>query len=371
MKTLFLISVVLLLNSSHTFCQRIKWQQTKVEKISHLKKLMDSLSVPAVSIAIINNYQVAWAKAYGIADKQTKRLTNINTLFQAASMSKTVNAILILKLVQSGKLSLNKDFRVYLRSWVFPDNQFSKGKLITLRDILSHESGIGVHGFEGYSQGKTLPNLTQILNGTYPANNEPIEPVQLPGKEYYSGGGIMVVQKILADNFKESYADLVRQNIFTSLVLKESNYNQPLINKESSTAAKGYHKDSAGVKEVTSVYPELAAAGLWTTPSEMAKIIIALQKSLSGKSETLLPYSIAVDMTTPVRNFGGMGVALNEINGYKYFYHNGENQGFCCEYMSSCKGGYGIVVMTNGENLQIVKSIIEAVAKVYKWPGYN
>jgi CubicO group peptidase (beta-lactamase class C family) len=192
-----------------------------------------------------------------------------------------------------------------------------------------------VHGFQGYPPGGPLPTLDKMLAGTFPANNEAIAPVQAPGKEYYSGGGIMVTQKILLDRFKQPYPFLVNKYIFQSLKLKASTYNQPLRVNQQAVAAKGYRIEQNDIKDITSVYPDLAAAGLWTTPSELAKIVIALQKSLTGDQETLLSFKAATDMMTPVMGFGGLGVALQTIGGYRYFSHNGENQGFVCQFIGS------------------------------------
>lgn len=164
---------------------------------------MKSNHVNGVSIALIKDYKIEWAKGYGWADSAEKRPVTTNTLFQAGSISKSLNGVGIIKLVQEGKLNLDSDINIYLKSWKFPYDSLSKGKKITIANLLSHTAGLTVHGFDGYEKGDTIPTMIQILNGEKPANNKAIRSMYEPSlKSEYSGGGTTISQLIKKGNEK-------------------------------------------------------------------------------------------------------------------------------------------------------------------------
>lgn len=165
-----------------------------------LEERMKFYHANGVSIAVIRNYKIEWAKGYGWADSLQQKPVTTNTLFQAGSNSKSINAIGILKLVQEGKLNLNADINDYLKRWKFPYDSLSKGKKISIANLLSHTGGITVHGFDGYEYGTKIPTLVQILNGQKPANSEAIRSMYEPSLKYeYSGGGTTISQLIIED----------------------------------------------------------------------------------------------------------------------------------------------------------------------------
>ncbi len=199
---------------------------------------MKFYNVPSVSIAVINNGKIEWAKAYGYADIEAKRLANTTTLYQAASISKSVNALGIMKLVQDGKLSLEKDIREYLKTWTFPDNGFSKGKAITLKNLLSHTAGLSTSGFMGYARTDTIPSINQILDGERPANSETVKPILPPNTQFkYSGGGTTISRKILNDNVSSNYDSLMQAIVLKPLKMTNSTFSQPLNSQYSTLAA--------------------------------------------------------------------------------------------------------------------------------------
>ncbi len=150
---------------------------------------MKLYKVPSLSIAVINNGRIEWAEAYGLADVNEKRPANVNTIYQAASISKSVNAFCVMKLYQDGKLSLDKDFRQYLKSWKFPENDFSNGRTITLKNLLSHTAGLSTSGFMGYSIKDTILSIDEILDGRKPANSEAVRSIYPSNTQFkYSGG---------------------------------------------------------------------------------------------------------------------------------------------------------------------------------------
>ena len=161
---------------------------------------MKKYNINGVSIAVIHNYQIEWARGYGFADVSENRPVTEKTLFQAASISKSLNSVGVLKLVQEKKLDLNSDINKYLVTWKFPYDEKSNNKIITLTNLLSHTGGLTIHGFPGYAKGEVLPTLPQILDGQKPANTEAVRSSTEPGKRViYSGGGITISQMIVMD----------------------------------------------------------------------------------------------------------------------------------------------------------------------------
>jgi len=314
-------------------------------------------NIPSVSIAVVDHGRLAWARAYGWADRATHRRATSQTLYQAASLSKTANAVLVLHLVRQGRLSLDTDIRHYLRTWIFPDNDSSKGKKVTLRDLLSHTAGIGVPGFKGYDKGKPVPTLGQILDGRFPANNEAVRPVVPPGKMVqYSGGGIVIIQKILQDQMKEDYAALIEQQLLVPLQLLHSTYAMPLPALLAQHAASGYDKDEKEIAGKYKIYPELAPAGLWTTPLDFAHLLMTVQRQYSREG-----------MTTPVLDNSALGGFIYHMGDADYFAHTGHNAGFNAVYYYDMAKGNGVVIIVNSDNNAILPEILKSVADVYNW----
>lgn len=330
-------------------------------------------NIPSVSIAVINNGKLEWAKAYGYANIGSGKKASSHTLYQAASLSKSVNAMTVMRLVQQHKLSLDEDIRQYLKTWILPENEFTINTKITLRQLLGHAGGINVPGFRGYKNSEPIPSLNAILNGTPPANNERIKVASAPGSEIsYSGGGIMIIQKILEDNIDPDYGRLVGKEVLTPLGMKNSFYEQPLQPSRVHRAAGGYNSRAVAIDGGHYIYPELAPAGLWTTPTDFAKFISALQYLLAGKNTNFLNKANAEMMVTPLNDstYSALGVFILQIGDEKYFAHNGRNVGFQSVYYGSLTSGRGVVVMVNSDNGGIIPEIVNSVAVAYDWKGF-
>lgn len=350
---------------------KIVFADSVVPKFS-ISDRMKFYQVPSVSIAVINNGRIEWARAYGLADVSEQRKADVNTLYQAASLSKSINALCVMKLVEDGKLSLEKDIREYLKTWTFPDNEFSKGKVITLKNLLSHTAGLSTSGFMGYPVGSPLPTLNEILDGKSPANSEAVRPILPPGAQFqYSGGGTTVIRKILEDNVASNYDSLQQKTVFQSLEMSNSSFVQPLSPKWKNFAS-AYNRQMVEIKGKYYLYPELAPDGLWTTATDFAKFIISIQQALDNK-HSLLRKETAVEMLTPVLDSSNsaLGVFIEEIGGKKYFTHSGGNFGFRSVYYGSFSTGTGVVIFTNSENGQpLMNEIINSVATAYNWKGF-
>ncbi len=333
---------------------------------------MKNYHVNGVSIALIKDYKIEWAKGYGWADSAEQRPVTINTLFQAGSISKSLNGVGILKLVQEGKLNLDSNINIYLTSWQFPYDSLSKGKKITIANLLSHTAGLTVHGFDGYAKGETIPTLIQILNGEKPANNRAIRSMYEPSRRSeYSGGGVTISQLILQDVTGQPYDTYMRNNVLSPMGMSNSFYTQPPPAGKGNLLATGYYNDGQAVKGKYHIYPEQAAADLWTNPTDLAKYIIETQLSLQGKSHKVLsPETTRLRLTPYIDNSAALGVFIVKKGNEGYFTHDGSDEGFVASYYGSMENGNGVVVMANTDNGSLLTEIVNSLASVYNWKGF-
>jgi CubicO group peptidase (beta-lactamase class C family) len=196
----------------------------------NIAERMKHYKVPGVSIAVINNGRMEWAKGYGERAAGTNLPVTPETLFQAGSISKPVAALGALKMVQDGKLSLDEDVNRKLVSWKIPENEFTKEQKVTLRRLLTHSAGTSVWGFPGYSADtKSLPAVPQILDGSAPANTKAVRVTEAPGTRWsYSGGGFTVMQLLMTDVSGKPLPQLMSDTVLKKLGMKNSTYQQPL-----------------------------------------------------------------------------------------------------------------------------------------------
>jgi CubicO group peptidase (beta-lactamase class C family) len=236
--------------------------------------------IPGVTIGVISNYKLEWAKGYGLADKEHNRVVTPSTLFQAASISKSLNAIGVLKLVQDKKLDLNADINTYLTSWKFPYDSLSKGKKISVYNLLTHTAGLTVHGFPGYETTDPLPTAQQILDGEKPANTKAVRSAFEPGLRFqYSGGGTTISQLIVADVTKKPYDQYMADNVLKPMGMNNSFYTVPPPAAKANQLATAYSFNGTAKQSKYHLYPEQGAAALWTNPTDVAQYIIETQLS--------------------------------------------------------------------------------------------
>jgi len=338
----------------------------------NIKERMAYYKLKGLSLAVVHNYQVVWAKGYGWADEAEKRPVTVNTLFQAASNSKSINAMGVLKLVQDKKLDLYTDINFYLKSWQFPYDSLSKNKKITLANLLSHTAGLSVHGFPGYDRKAQLPTITQILDGKAPANTAAVRSEFEPGlKSKYSGGGTTISKLVIMDVTGQPYDKFMYDNVLKPLGMINSFFTQPPPADKLNMLATGYYVNGSEVPHKFHVYPEQAPDGLWTTPTEMCKYIIETQLAYAGRSSKVLtPEMTKLSLTPYIDKIAALGVFVEERGTTKYFQHGAGNEGFCGQYYASVEGGDGVVVYVNSDNRSIIQEVINSVATVYKWKDF-
>jgi CubicO group peptidase (beta-lactamase class C family) len=327
--------------------------------------------VPGLSVAVIKDFKIDWARAYGLKDLETGEPVTTETLFQAGSISKSVNAMVAMKKVEQGRISLDEDINTKLTSWKLPDNEFTAKKKVTLRNLLSHTAGTTVHGFPGYAINEKVPSLQQILDGAAPANTAAVRVDLEPGTRFrYSGGGTTISQVAIMDIEKKPYPDIARETVLAPLGMSNSTYSQPLPADWRKKAATGYRGDGSEVEGKIHIYPEMAAAGLWTTPTDLAKFAIEIQLSRSGRSNKVLTKQSVETMTTSFMDNAGLGFFIEEHGKALYFGHGGADEGFRAELLVSRDKGYGVAVMVNSDNGQILREVIRAVAREYGWDEF-
>jgi CubicO group peptidase (beta-lactamase class C family) len=345
--------------------------QLSTEKPGTITERMAHYKIPGLSIAVIQNYKIVMAKGYGWANDSLKIPVTTNTLFQAASISKSLNGVGVLKLVQDKKLDLYADINTSLSSWKFPYDSLSKGKKINTANLLSHTAGLTVHGFEGYVPGTPLPTVLQILNGQKPANSDSVRSMYEPGiKSEYSGGGTTLTQLIVTDITHQPYADYMKKEVLQPMGMTASTFAQPPAGIKPALLATAYRGDGKPVEGNYHIYPEQAPAGLWTNPTDLAKYIIETQLAYEGKSAKVLNQATTTLRLTPYMNKNAaLGVFIDTLESTVYFQHGGANEGFRCQYYGSLKDGNGVVVMVNSDNGGIMQEVINSVAKVYEFKG--
>jgi CubicO group peptidase (beta-lactamase class C family) len=336
-----------------------------------LEAAMQKIGVPGASIAVIEDFDIRWTRGYGLADVVTGAKTTPDTLFQAASISKPVAAMAVLKAVQDGRFSLDQDVNQLLSSWTVPASDATSRQPVTLRGLLSHTSGTDDgFGFPGYKPGTPVPTPVQILNGQAPSNRGPVLVTRPPLTSYkYSGGGLTLVQLLMTDVLKRPFQDILRETVLAPIGMTSSAYEQPLSPERDRLAARGHARTGAAQDVKWHVYPELAAAGLWTTASDLARFGIEIQKSLQGRSNKVLNRATAQEMASPV-GVGpfAIGMEMAKIGEGWYLVHGGSNWGFQCLLFVHKLKGYGVAVMTNSDSGgRLVGEVRNRVAAAYKW----
>ncbi len=336
-----------------------------------LDALMQKLGVPGMSIAVIRDFAIHWSRGYGMADVTAKTRVTPDTLFQAASISKPVAAMAVLKAVQDGRFGLDQDVNAILTSWHVPASDATARQPVTLRGLLSHTSGTDDgFGFPGYKPGAPVPTLVQILDGAPPSNVGKVMVTRPPLTSFkYSGGGVTLVQLLMTDVMKRPFDEMMRDTVLKPLGMTNSAYEQPLSAERDHQAARAHDRNGAAREVKWHVYPELAAAGLWTTSPDLARFGIEIQKSIQGKSNRVLNRAMVNEMASPV-GVGpfALGMQMNKLGEGWYINHGGSNWGFQCHLFVHKIKGYGFAVMTNGDaGGRLIAEMQQRVAAAYKW----
>jgi CubicO group peptidase (beta-lactamase class C family) len=325
---------------------------------------------PGVSIAIIHDYRVVSAKAYGVADATTRAPLTDTTMMSAASVSKMITALAALKEVEAGKIPLEADVNQTLRSWRVPENESTRKTQVTLKHLLSHTAGTNVPSVS--QEGEPPPTLLELLEGKPPALNRPVRVEAVPGAGFrYSGGGTTIVQQMLVDVERRPFPDVMNDLLLAPFGLTHSSFVTP-----TKSMATGHDFDASVVDGRFHIWTGAAAGGLWSTPADLARLVAEVQLGLHGKSK-LVSKEVATRLTTPILTVAGsisiaLGAFVEKHGTGTYWGHDGLGIGFMAMTRASTTDGEGAVVMANGQSAApLLLEIFRSIAAEYAWEGWQ
>lgn len=337
---------------------------------NYLLNAMQYYHVPVVGYAIIDHGKIVAAKTLSI---NSKIKTSTNSLFQAASISKSITAFGALTLVSQGKLNLDEPVNSQLNTWKIPLNSFQKNHPVTLRQILSMTSGLSVSGFAGYPQNVALPTEIDVLEGKAPASSLPITIISQPGSVYaYSGGGFQVLQRLISDVTKKPFIVYMQQQILIPLNMTHTFYSYPLANDLQPYAIPGFLADGTMITGGWENYNIPAAGGLWSTPSDIARFAITASNAYLNKGKSLISANIATEMLTRQANSDyGLGFVVNGEGKNLNFRKAGHNTGYQSELLMFPNANKGVVIMTDLDiGNTLISYMIPIIAKKYHFPCF-
>ncbi|TVR45323.1 MAG: tetratricopeptide repeat protein [Puniceicoccaceae bacterium] len=331
---------------------------------------MEFLAVPGMSLAVVDDYEVIWTSGFGVAEAGSDRPVTPDSLFQAASISKPVAALIALLLVESGDLELDVPVNDLLLNWKLEPASAGGETVPTLRQLLGHTGGLPAGGFAGYDPGAAVPDLWQMLDALPPASNPPARIVGRPGEALvYGGMGYQVVQWLLTERTGEEFARLAERLVFGPLGLANTTFEQPLPKEREAQAASGHNAVGEVLPGRWRVQPELAAAGLWTTPADAAAIAIQTARARRGRPSRVVTPVVAELMLTTHRDHMGLGWMRPPGAPGDLFAHSGANHGYRAHLRMHAATGHGLAVMTNADSGEkLLLPVIAAVAKAFGWP---
>lgn len=338
---------------------------------------MEQLKVPGMSIAIIGDYNIQDLITFGKAD--SVNLVTPNTIFQAASVTKFLTAVIVHQYISKGLLELDTNVNQYLKSWKIPENEFTEHNPVTLRLLLSHKSGLPSTNFD-FDKDQGVPTLIQILNGESPAINEPGVPIAIPGSKWaYSNIGYVVIQQLLEDVSGKSFQLIAEEELFKPLKMKSSTLDYPLPSKYTGGEARPH--DKLGKEQPSQLeLPAKAQGGLLTTPEDLAKLSAELMKAYRRRSsifsEEMAKRLLHQETELPFKFYGqkaymGLGVLLMGTDENFAFIHNGYNSpGSVCIIIGFPEVGKGAVIAVNSANgEQLYLEVIATLANELDWPN--
>lgn len=343
-----------------------------------IEERMQHYGIPGASIAVIHKGKIVWTKGYGVQDSITMSPVTEQTLFHAALLGMPLTAYGALDLVAQEKVELEVNVNHYLSSWKVPENKFTTKNKVTLKNLLNHSAGIGIHAIAGYAKDEQVPTLTQVLDGKAPAKNDPVVLNKEPEESIYiSAGGYAIVQQMLIDIEGESFPSLMEKRVLQPLAMTSSTFKQALNPSQIKRAATGYMSDGSIVPGKAHNYPVMASNGLWTTVKDMAKFVQNLQQTLKGKSTKGLSKELTEFMLTPygTSSYGpgfkyGMGMQIIDKQDETYLRHWGWNRGFFGQLVAHKDKEFAVVVLSNSTFPGFNEEVTRAVARAYGWDQY-
>jgi CubicO group peptidase (beta-lactamase class C family) len=331
-----------------------------------LPELMATYRVPGVSIAVAGPAGETWCAGFGTTATDSGAITP-STMFQACSISKHVAAFGAVRLADDGVIDLDSDIAEYLTSWHLPSADGGWRPRVTVRQLLAHTAGLSYNWFRGYGAGEPAPTLVQVLRGEPPANTQPVRPALLPGSQFrYSGSHYAVLQQLMADVTKTPFDELMRTLVLGPVGMADSSYSQDFPAERPGLVAFGHFIDGTPITGGWRVLPEMAGAGLWTTPGDLIRLELQVARAAAGES-SLISQDLATQMlTAQVPGGMGLGTQLDTSGDRLRFGHGGENVGYRCFSLAWPDAGAAVAAMANSDGAtEVLLSIIAAAQRKY------
>lgn len=363
----------------------MEFRDGKLAKINmSLPARMQQYHVPGFSVAVINDYKIAWTKGYGVLEQGMPQRVATDSLFASGSISKPVSAAAAMALVEKGRLHLDEDVNIKLRPWKVPENEFTKTEKVTLRRLLSHSAGLNDGGAPSFAVGEERFTALQTLDAVSIADSavperhaDPVRVEAIPGTKFlYSPGGYAIVTVLMEDVERKPFDTILRETVFKRVGMRSSTFEQPLPDHFLERATTE-HKGGEPLEGKRRYFPGLAAGGLWTTPADLAQFAIEIMLCWSGKSHRILSQasvrkmlSCQVGQYNPKTGGQGLGFWVQSEGKGLVFGHKGGTYGSSCQIVGFPATGQGAVIMANdrpgGEKL--VPETMFAIGTVYGWP---
>lgn len=334
----------------------------------NLQERMAYHNVPGVSIAKVKGGKIHWVKSYGVQDANTKIEIDNNTIFQAASVTKPITALAVLKLMQEGKLDLDADVNSYLKRWKVSNNEFTQNEKVTVRRLLTHTAGLNIHGYDGYRQSEGFPSAIEVLNGEGNSRRAMVE--ETPGQRWrYSGAGYVILQLLIEDVSGQPFQQYMKNEILRPLGMNNSSYQQPLDASIQTNVSSAHDPRGEVIPGKWNNYPEMGPGGLWSTATDIAKYCMEIQKIYTERGEGILSKeTIELMFTKHSERDWGLGPKIEGDEESLRFRHDGKNEGFIAEFVAFANNGEAVVVMTNGDRgNRIAREILLSISDYFKW----
>ncbi|MCY1691488.1 serine hydrolase [Exiguobacterium sp. SL14] len=320
----------------------------------NIEERMHHYHVNGLTLVMFENGEIKGIENYGLLEVNGKRKVNDTTLFSACSVSKFLTGMIVMKLLEEGHLDLDENVNERLVTWKVPENGYTKNKKVTLRNLLSHQSGIKdpEDGFFILHSDTGIPSMIELLEGKSHYCKVPIEVQYEPESEFhYSDAGYCVIQQLIEDVTKKQFHQVANEFIFEPLNMKNSQLSTTLSEFDRDNVSCGHEKNGELADGKYPIYPYPSSSGLWTTSLDLVALVLELMNAVKGKSKLGISKCSAKEMITPQRgkSWTGLGVFLEDSEKELEISSLGWGVGFQCMIVAYPNIEKGAVIMTNAE----------------------
>jgi CubicO group peptidase (beta-lactamase class C family) len=306
---------------------------------------LQQYAVPGAGVALIREGRLAWVQGFGLAEAGSGRRVTADTRFNAGSISKSLTAWGVLKLVRQQKLALDQPIGTVLTRWKLPASSF-RADQVTPRRLLSHTAGISSHGYEGSEPKLPLPPVEDVLNGK--TGSGVVSLVSPPGSQIaYSGANYLILQLAIEEVSGRAFQQFMADDVFTPLGMTHSLFDLPADARQMATPHDGFGKPLPLLR-----YRELPAAGLTTSARDLARFAVAILRDRQTQDLAFHPVANTQwadrDPFGPAPQYGlGFTVRPEQRRGHAGIGHGGTNTGWEGWFQVIPHTGDGIVILTN------------------------